>query len=107
MDIIEIIPIGKDNALHQEQLAEIMGVSRDTVKHLVREARKNGAEILSGVHGYYFPKDDEERSAFVHMLTKQATTRLKTVKPIKYTLKEIKGQMRLSDVSEEGLKNEQ
>ena len=107
MDILEFIPVGKENALHQEELANIMGIPCDRVKARVREARKKGAEILSGVCGYYLPKDDEERAAFVSMITKQAFTRLKTAKPIKSSLKEIKGQMRLSDVSEEGLKNEQ
>ena len=105
MSISEIIPIGKENAIHQEQLANILSVSRSTAKEMVSEARKNGEEILSGRCGYYYAKDDEERKEFVNTLSKQAYTRLKTTRPIKHTLKTIKGQMSLSDafggVSEE------
>jgi biotin operon repressor len=105
-NILELIPKGRENALHQEQLAEILGVSRDTVKSLVRKARKNGAEILSGISGYYYPKDDEERKAFVYTLSKQAFTRLKTARPIKSTLDEIKGQISLSDILKEYLRED-
>lgn len=100
MNIAEIIPIGKENAIHQEQLANILGVSRSTAKELVREARKNGEEILSGSCGYYYAKDDEERKEFVNSLSKQAYTRLKTTRPIKHSLNVIKGQMSIDDPNE-------
>ena len=105
MDIIDLIPIGKANAIHQKELAAIMGVSRDTVKAKVREARKDGAEILSGSCGYYFAKDDEERREFVALLSKQAYTRIKTTKPVKCTLNKIKGQMSFTE-SFEGIYEE-
>ena len=112
MDILErVIPIGKKNAIHQVELASLLGVTPATAKIMVREARHRGLEILSGTQGYWFAKDDNERREFVSLLSKQAFTRLKTTKPIKSNLQEIKGQMSLSDamggVSEEVSNNEQ
>lgn len=112
MDKIErVIPIGKENAIHQEELASLLGVSPATVKKMVREARQRGVEILSGTQGYWLAKDDNERREFVSLLSKQAFTRLKTTKPIKSSLQEINGQISLSDalngVSEEVLKRGQ
>lgn len=97
MNICEIIPIGKENAIHQEELANIMGVTKQAAKAMVCKARKSGAEILSGNRGYYFAKDDEERKEFVAMQSKQAYTRLKTIKPINTTLNTIEGQLSLTD----------
>lgn len=106
--ILDVIPVGKENALHQEQLADLLGVTREAVKNMVRNARRNGTEILSGSCGYYFAKDDTERREFIAIQSKQAYTRLKTIKPINCTLKEIKGQMSITDtlenISEEGKK---
>lgn len=106
MEILErVIPIGKENAIHQEKLAALLGVAPDTAKLMVRKARQSGLEILSGKQGYWFAKDDDERREFVAMSSKQAFTRLKTIKPIKRNLQDINGQMSLSEamngVSEE------
>ena len=111
MEILErVIPIGKENAIHQKELASLLGVTPATAKIMVREARNQGMEIMSGSQGYWRPKDDNERREFTNLLSKQAFTRLKTVKPIKSTLQEINGQISLSDVisgvAEEGLTHE-
>lgn len=95
--LVSVIPTGKENAIHQKDLGALLGVSPATAKMMVSEARKQGIEILSGSSGYFFPKDNMERQAFIKMLSKQAYTRLKTTKPIKCTLSEIEGQISLSD----------
>ncbi len=97
-DIRKLIPLGKENAIHQEELAKILGVSCGKAKLMVKDARNNGAEIISSVRGYYFPKDDEERKEYVKTQKKQALARLSTIKPISDSLKEFKGQISLSDV---------
>ena len=111
MEKIErLIPLGKEKAIHQDELSKLLGVSCGTVKAMIREARQRGLQIISGAQGYYFAKDDEELKAFVRMQSKQALARLKTIKPIKDDLKEFKGQISLSDfitdLSEEAM-NEQ
>lgn len=109
--LLRVIPIGKENAIHQEELAALLGVTPAAVKKMVREARQKDLEILSGRQGYWFAKDDNERREFVSLLSKQAFTRLKTTKPIKSSLQEVNGQISLSDalkeVSEEETNNEQ
>lgn len=99
-ELKHVIPIGKENAIHQKELANILGVSPATAKEMVSKARKNGLEILSGRRGYYFPKDNRERQEFISMLSKQAITRLNTTKPIKISLETVKGQISLAEASE-------
>lgn len=92
-----IIPTGKENAIHQAELAKLLNVSTRTVKALVKEARGNGVEILSGKQGYWIAKNDQERKAYVALSSKQAFTRLKTIKPIKNTLAAYKGQITIKE----------
>lgn len=100
-----VIPTGKDNAKHQKELADIMGVSTYTFKKYVQNARRKGVNICSGNDGYWITENEAELKAFNNMLKKQALTRLKTTKPIRDSLKEYKGQLTFKDtftsVSEE------
>ena len=112
MEILErVIPIGKENAIHQEELASRLGFSPATAKIMVREARQRGLQILSGTCGYWLAENDLEKREFVLLMRKQAFSRLKSAKPINNTLSEIDGQISLSDVvigvSEEVLTHEQ
>lgn len=101
-DLARIIPTGKENAIHQEELARVLGVSTAMAKIMVREARQNGVVILSGVQGYWIPKDDTERKRFVATLKKQAFTRMKTAKQIQQDTKQepqnVPGQMELFEI---------
>lgn len=97
MRIEDIIPTGRENAIHQAELAKLLNVSPRRVKELVREARGNGVEILSGKQGYWLAKNDQERKAFIAMSRAQAITRLKTIKPIKDILAAYEGQITLTE----------
>ena len=92
-----VIPKGKDNAKHQKELADIMGVSTYIFKKYVQNARRKGMNICSGNEGYWITENEAELKAFNNMLKKQALTRLKTTKPIRDSLKEYKGQLTLAD----------
>ena len=98
------IPIGKDNAIHLNELAEKLGVKPSYVKKKIQEARREGkgSDIVSGSAGYWIAESEEERKAFETMLRRQALSRLKTTKPIRDSLKEYKGQISLTDALEEG-----
>lgn len=97
----QIIPNGKENGIHQSELAERLGVNRSTVQKMVHDARINGIPILSGRVGYYFAKNDAEKREFIAWQSQQAYTRLSTIKPIRVRDKGIKGQMSLfDDISE-------
>ena len=98
------IPIGKDKAIHLNELAERLGVTPSYAKKKIQEARREGkgSDIVSGSAGYWIAESEEERKAFENMLRKQAITRLKTTKPIRDSLKDYKGQMSLTDTLKEG-----
>lgn len=95
--LISVIPTGKDNAIHQEELAEIMGVKPAAAKHMVMMARREGIEIISGREGYWFTDNDKERMEFLNTMRRQAYSRLISSKPTKIVLNETKGQISLTE----------
>ena len=98
-ELIENIPKGKHNAIHQKDLADKLHIKSELAKKYVQEARRQGYKICSGQAGYWIAESDEELKAFVSMLRKQALTRLKTTKATRDYLKEYKGQISLTDAS--------
>ena len=106
----EIIPIGKANAIHQDKLAEMLGVPTQKAKRIVRQARKEGVEICSSTCGQWIAANDEERKEFVKSMYKQSISRFRTAKAIKRNLNRIQGQQTLFDddiASNGGAVNEQ
>lgn len=91
------ISVGVENAIHQQDLAARLNTTPAAAKNIVRQARQQGLQILSGVEGYWFAADENEKQAFVRLMQKQAFSRLKTASPIKSTLKQIQGQMSLTE----------
>ncbi|MCQ2387933.1 MAG: hypothetical protein MJ066_05785 [Clostridia bacterium] len=98
MDKIErYIPIGKENAIHQRELAEIVGVNTNKLKKKIKEARLEGAMICSNGNGYFIAGNKEEARTFYHSMRKQAITRFNSIKLIKRKLREMDGQISLFD----------
>ena len=95
------ISVGVENAIHQQDLAARLNTTPAAAKNIVRQARQQGLQILSGVEGYWFAADENEKQAFVRLMQKQAFSRLKTASPIKSTLKQIQGQMSLTESLED------
>ena len=104
-DLIKALPIGRENAIHQKDIANLMGVKPNRVKILIQYARKEGYRICSGSEGYWIAKDDQEMQFFIRSMRNQAIKRFITIKSINNSLKNCDGQMSLSDslygVSEE------
>ena len=75
------IGVGKSNAKSQKALAEDMGVTPQTVKHVITEARRAGVLIASNTKGYYYAETVEEMREFANMLRAQGKTRFDTAKP--------------------------
>ena len=99
------IPTGEANAIHMDELAERIGVKKESVKAIVQRARRStdfGKWIVSSVRGYWIAETDEELQRYHNTLRKQAISRFITIKPVRRTLNEIKGQISLIDT----LKNE-
>lgn len=74
------IGMGKANARRQKDIAEDMGVTPETVKHIITEARKADVLIASCSRGYYYAETVEEMREFANMLRAQGKTRFDTAK---------------------------
>lgn len=72
------LPKGKENAIHQKELAQFLGVTSATIKIMVKEARQQGVQIISGNGGYWIAKDDLEKKEFVAIMRKKAFTLLES-----------------------------
>ena len=94
------IPVGKNNAIHQQELAKRLRITPADVKQLVRTARQQGLQILSGVQGYWFAENESEKKEFVNIMHKQAFSRLRTATPIKNTISDNDGQISISELLE-------
>lgn len=95
--VINAISIGKANAISMTALAAKLNVSITTVKKLVREARQQGYQIVSGNEGYWITEDDRDKKAFVVEMQKQALSRISSSKHIKESLEDFEGQQYLFD----------
>lgn len=95
--LYQYIPVGIENAIHQQDLASKLNKTPAATKYAIRQARLQGLQILSGNEGYWFAADESEKQAFVKLMRKQAFSRLKTTTPIKNTLTGIKGQLSLTE----------
>ena len=92
-DLMRVVPVGKNNAIHQQELARLLGCAPVTVKNMIRAARKAGVPILSNINGYWIAENDKDKKEFAAVMRKQAVTRLKSMKAITSTIEELNGQM--------------
>ncbi len=99
--LIQAIPKGHENAKHLQELAKELNRSSDTVKHLIRSARKEGVFILSDKTGYWISDNPTEIHAFIGAMTRQSTTRFASIKEFKAQMGTINGQMSLEDYTSE------
>lgn len=95
--LYQYIPVGIENAIHQKDLAAVLHTTPAAVKSVVRRARQQGLEICSGADGYWFAADESEKRAFVRMMRKQAFSRLASSSPLYNSLKQVRGQISLTD----------
>lgn len=71
MNIADVIPKGKKNAVKGSLLATMLGVDERTVREMVVKARNDGAIILNqggGNNGYFIPILPEEIDCVVKEL---------------------------------------
>lgn len=98
-ELQRIIPVGRENAIHLNELAQALGVHGGKAKQIIQTARReHRMDICSGVQGYWFPVDDNERQEYYRTLHKHAISCLVTLKPMGDTLKAFKGQINITDV---------
>lgn len=96
--LLQAIPIGEKNAIHMEQLAKRLGIDVSTLKRYIRQARREGADILSGTSGYWQSENNHEKKMWTRSMKKQALSRLATSKYMRHYLRDyIEGQANISD----------
>ena len=96
--LLEVIPVGRFNAIHLKDGALKMGVTEGGFKNLVRKARKDGAFILSDTCGYWQSDDRAEVQAFLDSMDKQAKSRFSSTKSMRNYISEVEGQLSIEDI---------
>ena len=98
--LLEVIPVGRFNAIHLKDGALKMGVTEGGFKNLVRKARKDGAFILSDTCGYWQSDDRAEVQAFLDSMDKQAKSRFSSTKSMRNYISEVEGQLSIEDIDD-------
>lgn len=83
MFIKDVIPKGKENAVHLPELCRALDMPPTALKKAIKELRQQGEPILSGRAGYWYSEKPEEIRTFVDSLGKQAVSRFASVKTLK------------------------
>lgn len=82
--IAALIPKGRKNAIHQGQLADLLGVSRQELKAQIRKERLSGSPILSDNHGYWTAESEAEVELWRISMRKQALSILALLSHLNY-----------------------
>lgn len=67
--ISELLGIGAENGMANEQLSRLTGIDKRTIQSLISAERLRGVPICSDtLNGFYMPADDEEKARCVRSL---------------------------------------
>lgn len=79
MDLLNYIPIGKDNAIKRTDLCKVMGLDDRTCRGVIKQLRRDNVILnLQDGGGYFRPLLPDE-SELVERFVKQETKRLKSI----------------------------
>ena len=86
MDIIDLIPYGKKNAISNEELAIRLNTDKRMARKIVHQARVKGANICSTCEGdvtagYYIPLSVEEAIPYRKMQRSRIESALAALRP--------------------------
>lgn len=98
-DIESLLPYGEENAVPAALLASMLRINQRRLRKQIAEERKEGALILSSVHGYYRPAKREEIQRYLDCMKKRAKHSFIAVRSARRALDEIEGQQRLDETS--------
>lgn len=67
MNLVELIPMGKENAITRNRLCELTGLSDRKVRMAIHDARTDGVMIISstGQSGYFMPETRADVEKFI------------------------------------------
>lgn len=84
--LIQHIPKGKEHAISNSTLQDVLHLTRRDVSAAVLAARLDGIIIASDHHGYYIPVTDDELLQHYRLHHKQAVTLLASLTPVRRVL---------------------
>lgn len=87
--LIELIPIGKGEAVSMKTLSKLLGLPSSDVRLMILNARKKGVLICSGDEGYYFPKNEDELKEYRNRRRKYIKTASIALRPFDLLLKSL------------------
>lgn len=97
INIVELIPVGHENAITRQELCRITGLRDRDVRNLIEDARAEHC-ICNNCDGagYYIPTELSEINDFIA----QETSRAKSI------FRSLRGAKTLKNLMERGVKNE-
>ncbi len=95
--IAELLGVGEENAIKGAELALQTGLSDRALRSRIARERMR-QEICASSNGYFLPKDNAERMAYIKRLDCGAKRRLATGCAVRRSLKEIEGQEVLTEI---------
>lgn len=98
--LIDLIPVGAENAIPKAQLCEITGLDDRALRMLVQRERKSGAQILTTTTsgGYYLPANTQDTVRFIRSMRRRAAETLAVAAAVECSLMNEVGQSRLDGV---------
>lgn len=90
-EIVYLLGEGKENARSAAELAAVLGVDERQVRKVMNAARNDGAQICSGVPGYWLPGDPAELRETYTRIKRHAASSLKAVEAMGQNLDEEEG----------------
>lgn len=93
MELLELIPYGKENAVSREYLSKLTGWDGRKVRWEIKRLLKNGEHILSSssAKGYWRSDDPDEIEKFLRESDKRRQTEALTVQPLRFYVAKEKG----------------
>lgn len=93
MDILNLIPYGRENAISRQDLIALTGWDGRKVRTEIKKLVRNGEAILStcGKSGYWRSNDVNEIEQFIRESDHRRTTEALTVEPLRRRVAQAKG----------------
>ena len=93
MNIVDFIPVGKDQAISRKRLVGLTGLTDRMIRDLIGKARRHTCIINNqDANGYYIPEDKEEVKRYIAQEEHRAKTILYRLNGAKEFYNEMEGQ---------------
>lgn len=87
--LLDNIPIGRQQAIRMKVLANACGVDVAGIKELVLRARIDGCFIISGQHGYFLPETLDELQVYFRQRKTVIRTATKAIRHFQTELRRL------------------